>query len=105
MHYGGTQQGHDERSETMTSTTKPFLTFENPPADAQLVISNDQIAEMLKARPGEAAVVNRPDRRDRAQKAAERIREGKTFGPGFAATVRAAGDRSDVRVYAWYIGN
>lgn len=86
------------------SEIQPFLTFEKPPADEQLKITDEQKAAMLKARPGEEAVVYRPDRRDRAERAATAIREGKTYGPGYAATVRAAGDRSDVRVYAWYIG-
>ncbi len=77
-----------------------MLTFENPPADSDLVMTREQVAEELRSRPGEWAVVSRPDRVARAESTAERIGDGREFGPGFEATVRAAGDRSDVRVYA-----
>jgi hypothetical protein len=77
-----------------------MLTFEKPPKNSDLVMSREQIAAELRSRPGEWAVVNRPDRVARAESAAERISDGREFGDGFEACVRAAGDRSDVRVYA-----
>lgn len=77
-----------------------MLTFENPPSNESLVMTREDIANELRSRPGKWAVVSRPDRVARAEATAERISSGKEFGPGFEATVRAAGDRSDVRVYA-----
>lgn len=77
-----------------------MLTFEDPPSNRSLVMSREDIARELQSRPGQWAVVNRPDRVARAESTAERINAGREFGDGFEATVRAAGDRSDVRVYA-----
>ncbi len=80
-----------------------MLTFEEPPNNADLVMTREQVAAELRSRPGQWAVVSRPDRVARAETTAERIGDGRGFGPGFEATVRAAGDRSDVRVYARYV--
>jgi hypothetical protein len=79
------------------------LTFEDPPENAP-VMSREEIAAVLAARPGEWAVVSRPDRVARAELTAGRINAGREYGPGFESTVRAAGDRADVRVYARYVG-
>lgn len=76
------------------------LTFEQPPTNESLVMSREDIGAELASRPGEWAVVSRPDRVARGEATAQRINEGREYGPGFEATVRAAGDRSDVRVYA-----
>jgi hypothetical protein len=81
-----------------------MLTFENPPKNESLVMTREQVAEELRERKGEWAVVSRPDRVARADGTAERINDGREFGDGFEAAVRAAGDRSDVRVYARYTG-
>lgn len=81
------------------------LTFENPPRpEAMALMSREQISAALVARRNEWAVVSRPDRTDRAQKTADRINAGTEYGPGFEATVRSAGDRADVRVYARFTG-
>lgn len=77
-----------------------MLTFENPPKNEDLITTRESIAEELRARKGEWAVVSRPDRVARAELTAARINDGREYGDGFEATVRAAGDRSDVRVYA-----
>lgn len=76
------------------------LTFEQPPTNESLVMSREDVAAELSSRPGEWAVVSRPDRVARAEATAERINDGREYGAGFEAMVRAAGDRSDVRVYA-----
>lgn len=76
------------------------LTFEPLPTNESLVMTREMIQAELVARPGQWAVVSRPDRVERGQKTADRINEGKEYGPGFEATVRSAGDRADVRVYA-----
>lgn len=76
------------------------LTFEPVPTNESLVMTREQIAAELRSRPGEWAVVSRPDRVDRGQKTADRITDGREYGQGFEATVRSAGDRADVRVYA-----
>lgn len=81
-----------------------MLTFEEPPRNEDLAMTREQIGEALRARKGEWAVVYRPDRVARGEATAERIRDGREYGPGFDATVRAAGDRSDVRVYARFTG-
>ena len=75
------------------------LTFENPPVGLR-ILSREETAEELRARPGEWAVVSRPDRVARAETTAERINAGREYGEGFEARVVAAGDRADVRVYA-----
>lgn len=80
------------------------LTFEKPPTNESLVMSRDQVAAELRGRRGEWAVVSRPDRVVRAESTSARINDGREFGAGFEATVRAAGDRSDVRVYARFVG-
>lgn len=77
-----------------------MLTFEDPPKNEDLITTRESIAEELRERPGDWAVVSRPDRVARAELTAARINDGREYGDGFEATVRAAGDRSDVRVYA-----
>jgi hypothetical protein len=78
-----------------------MLTFENPPAQKNMgLLTREEIAAELEARPGEWAVVSRPDRVARGESTAERINDGREYGPGYEATVRYAGDRADVRVYA-----
>ncbi len=81
-----------------------MLTFENPPSNESLVMTRAEVGDELRAHPRMWAVVSRPDRVARAESTAERISDGREYGPGFEATVRAAGDRSDVRVYARYVG-
>jgi hypothetical protein len=81
-----------------------MLTFEDPPTNESLVMTRAEVAAALSRRPGRWAVVGRPDRVARAEAHADRINAGREYGPGFEATVRAAGDRSDVRVYARKVG-
>ena len=81
------------------------LTFENPPShESMRLLNREEISAALVAARGKWAVVSRPDRVDRAQKTADRITAGTEYGPGFEATVRSAGDRADVRVYARFTG-
>ena len=49
-----------------------MLTFENPPKNLT-VLTREEIAELLRTRPKEWAVVSRPDRVARAESTAERI--------------------------------
>lgn len=80
-----------------------MLTFETPPKSLR-VLTRDETAAELQARPREWAVVSRPDRVARAQSTADRINDGREYGAGYEARVVAAGDRSDVRVYARFTG-
>lgn len=81
-----------------------MLTFENPPTNESLIMSREQVGAELRAHRLAWAVVSRPDRVARGESTAARINAGQEYGTGFEATVRAAGDRSDVRVYARFVG-
>lgn len=75
-----------------------MLTFEEPPANTDRVMSREDIAAELAARDGEWAVVARPDRMARAEALADRINSGREYGKGYAATIRKIG--GEIRVYA-----
>ena len=76
-----------------------LLTFEEPPVeDVDHVLTREDIARELNARPGQWAIVARPDRMARAETIIERIWSGREYGPGYAALVRKVG--GEIRVYA-----
>jgi hypothetical protein len=77
------------------------LTFERPPQSTDHVMSRGDIAAELKSRPGEWAVVMRPDRMARAETTEARINDGREYGAGYQATVRKIG--AEIRVYARFI--
>ncbi len=70
-----------------------------PPHDDPTIPSKTEIATALKTRPGHSLIVARHDRAARAAAQAQRINEGRDFGPGFTAVARQIG--SEHRVYAW----
>jgi hypothetical protein len=75
------------------------LTFENPPAcDTDETLTREQIAWELRTNRGDWAIVARPDRRERAERIAERIESGREYGQGFVALVRKVG--GEFRVYS-----
>lgn len=80
--------------------TAARLTWEPlPPESDPSVLSKDQIAAELTQHPGRSAIIARHDRAARAASHAERINDGREFGPGFQAKAMQIG--SEHRVYAW----
>lgn len=75
-----------------------MLTWEDPKPSTEHVLTREDIVRELSARPGQWAVVARPDRMARAESLAERINGGREYGAGFGAVVRKYG--AEIRVYA-----
>lgn len=75
-----------------------MLTFEDPPPNTDHTLTREEIGRELASRPGEWAVVARPDRIARAEALIDRIVAGTEYGSGFEATIRKLG--GEIRVYA-----
>lgn len=76
------------------------LIFQPVPAeDDPTILSKADIVAALKARPGKSARITSHDRKIRAAAHAQRITDGREYGPGFSAVARQIG--GEHVVFAW----